>query len=134
VEDDPMSIASLVAKFGKSVELLRPTYATQSDGVVGRTFAKQTDVVGFFQPSGVAEEIQEGRATTRTTGDFYLAGRIDVRIDDELNDGTLGAGRRWRVLGALNPGETGYTGAAPHLNMTVVTVVEVEPYYTVVAP
>jgi hypothetical protein len=129
-----MSIAALVAKFGKSVELLRPTVTIGADGQVARAFAKTADIVGFFQPTGVAEEIQEGRATTRTTGDFYLSGGVDVRIDDELNDGTLGAGRRWRVLGAINPGETSYTGAAPHLRMTVVSVVEVEPYQAVPIP
>jgi hypothetical protein len=129
-----MSIAALVAKFGKAVELLRPTVTIGADGQVARNFTKVTDVRGFFQPTGVAEEIQEGRATTRTTGDFYIAGAFDARIDDELNDGTLGAGRRWRILGAINPGETSYTGAAPHLRMTVVSVVEVEPYQAVPIP
>lgn len=125
-----MSIAGLVDRFGITLYVFRPTSTVGADGEVALAFANVLEVRGFVQPSTQTSEVAQGRENGRTTVSIYLAGAVDVRIDDELHDASSGSAKTWRVIGATNPGEVGTSGAAGHLNMTVVECIEVEPNVT----
>ena len=125
-----MSIEGIVARFGRCLHVFRATTGIATDGQVTRSYARVFEVHGFLQPQGQTEEVAQGRMQARTAGAVYIAGCHDIRIDDELHDYYAGGVRTWRVNGVINPGDLGETGLAPHLNQTVVSVVEVEPEVT----
>lgn len=126
-----MSIAGLIAKFGKTLYQYRPTVTRATDGQVVRTYSTiQATVVGFIQPSGQTTDPAQGRTNTRTQATIYLEGLVEVLADDEFYESNVGSTTAWRVVGATNPGYVGTTLAAPHLNMTVVQVVAVDPRVT----
>lgn len=126
-----MSIAGLIGKFGRTLYQYRPTITRATDGQVVRTFdTLQATVFGFIQPSGQTTDPAQGRANSRTSATIYLEGLVDVDADDEFYESKTGSTIAWRVVGSTNPGYVGTTAAAPHLNMTVVQVVAVEPRVT----
>lgn len=126
-----MSIAGLISKFGRTLYQYRPTITRATDGQVVRTFDTiQATLVGFIQPSGQTTDPAQGRANSRTSATIYFEGMVDVAPDDEFYEATTGSTDAWRVVGSTNPGYVGTTLAAPHLNMTVVQVVNVEPRVT----
>jgi hypothetical protein len=126
MEDAPMSIEGLVLRFGRVLNLNRPTATIGSNGVVQRAFSKAGTVRLFLQPTGATELLQEGRYTTRTTVRAYASGSVDIRIDDELTDADTPT-QRWRVSGSYNPAYLGTTLAAGNLDHTIVDLVEIEP-------
>lgn len=132
-----MSIAALVSKFGRTFHVFRPTISVSEDATRKWAYSPGVPVlsiVGFFQPTAEAEDPFQSRANSRTTGTIYFEGSQDIRIEDELYEAAVGSTKVFRVRGVVNPGELGTTGAAPHLNMTTVDVVEVAPSTTVAAP
>ena len=122
-----MSIAGLIDRFGISLWVFRPTATVGNDGEVALAFASILETRGFVQPTSQTSEVAQGRENGRTTTTIYFSGSIDVRIDDEIRNAATGTTRVWRVIGATIPGEVGASSAAPHLLMTVVDCVEVEP-------
>jgi len=132
-----MSIASLISRFGRTFHVFRPAITSAADGTRLWTYSPGTPILtvrGFMQPATQAEDPFEGRANSRTSGTLYIEGANDIRIDDEIYEAATGTTSVWRVRGVVNPAELGTTGAASHLNMTVVDVVEVAPDTTVTAP
>lgn len=122
-----MSIGSLIARFGATLYVRRSTTTLGADGEMSLDY-KQVDVVrGWVQPASQTSEVAQGRENARTSTTIYLEGLVDVEIDDEIHDVASGTGRTWRIVGSVNPGFVGTTAAAPHLNMTSVECVEVEP-------
>lgn len=121
-----MSIAGLVDRFGITLYVFRPTVTTNADGEVGLKFDSVLQTRGFVQPSTQTSDVAQGRELGRTTVTIYFSGTVDVRIDDEIHDASTGTARTWRVSGIVNPGEVGTSGAAAHLNMTVVDCQEIE--------
>jgi hypothetical protein len=126
VEDDPLSIAGLVDRFGITLYVFRPTATVGADGEVALAFANALETKGFVQPSSESSDVAQGRELGRTSATAYFAGTVDVRIDDELHDVSTGSARTWRIVGIVNPGEVGTSAAAAHLNMTVVECQEIE--------
>jgi hypothetical protein len=122
-----MSIDSLVSQFGITLYLREPTYAVQNDGTVDRTYGRISSVKGFIQPSGQTEPVIQGRLEGRTAVSIYFVGAITIGIDWEIHDSEALTARQWRVTGVTNPGEVGQSGAAQHLNMTVVDAIEIQP-------
>jgi len=122
-----VSIESLVSEFGTTLYLYRPTVTRSSDGRMLRTFALSSTLTGFVQPNGQSEDTRNGRQNSRTGCTVYFSGSQDIRIEDELSSTSSGAGDRWRVTGAWNPGEVNRLGGSHRLNMTVVDAVEVAP-------
>lgn len=132
-----MSISSLISKFGRTFYVFRPTMTSAADGTRLWTYSPGTPVLtvkGFMQPTAQSEDPFQGRGNSRTIGTLYLEGNQDVRIDDEIYEAATGSTSVWRVRGVVNAGEVGTTGAASHLDMTAVDVVEVAPNVTVSAP
>jgi len=127
MEDDPLSISALVDRFGIDLYVYRPSVSTGNDGEVALSFAKAYSARGFIQPTSQTSDVAQGRENGRTTATIYFTGSVDVRIDDEIRNAESGTYRLWRVVGAVNPGEVGVTYAAPHLSMTAVDCIEVEP-------
>lgn len=127
-----MSIAAIIARFGIPLYVFRPTITTATDGTVVRTYSTSAlSARGFVQPTGQSQDVFEGRASSRTAGTIYFEGSLDIRIEDEIYNGTTGSVTAWRVVGMVNPGEIGrLSGTASHLNLTAVEVVEVEPSVT----
>lgn len=122
-----MSIASLVDRFGIDLHLYRASVTTGNDGEIALTYSRATVVRGFIQPTSQTSDVAQGRENGRTTTTIYFSGLVDVRIDDELRSADAVPYRVWRVIGSVNPGDVGVSLAAPHLNMTAVDCVEVEP-------
>ena len=125
-----MSVGGLVARFGRCLFVYRPTTAVETDGRVSRTYEREFEVRGFVQPASQSSDVAQGRMNGKTTTAISLEGCADIRIDDEIHDKVTGTAKTWRVTGVTNPGELGETGAAPHLNHTIVDCVEVEPEVT----
>lgn len=121
-----MSIAGLVDRFGITIYVFRPTVTTNADGEVGLKFDSVLQTKAFMQPASQSSDVAQGRELGRTNATAYFSGSVDVRIDDELHDVLTGTARTWRVIGIVNPGEVGTSGAASHLNMTVVECQEIE--------
>ena len=124
-----MSIGSIIARFGVTLYVYRPTITAASDGTVIRTYSSAAvSAKGFVQPTGQSQDVFEGRASSRTAGTIYFEGAQDVRIEDEIYSGTTGSVTAWRVVGAVNPGEIGRLGGvAGYLSLTAVEVIEIEP-------
>jgi len=122
-----LSIESLISTFGTTLNLYRPQMTVSSDGKPNRTYVATASLRGFIQPGGQSSDILEGRPSGRTTATIYFAGAQDVRIDDELYSGTTGTVSRWRVVGAVNPGEIGRNFSAHRLNLTTVDAIQVDP-------
>ena len=124
-----MSIDALISRFGIDLHIYTPVYSTGSDGSVVRTFSRVTSERGFIQPSSQSEPFVQGRQEGRTNVQIFFPRGTSVPIDAEIRDSTsVDTGwRAWRVTGATNPGELQETLAAPHLSMTVVDAVEIEP-------
>lgn len=124
-----MSIEALIARFGIDLHVYTPVYTTGTDGSVVRTFGRVVSERGFIQPSSQAEPFTQGRQEGRTNVQIFFPATVEVPIDAEIRDSTsVDTGwRAWRVTGSTNPGELVQTGAAPHLSMTVVDAVEIEP-------
>lgn len=125
-----MSIGGIVARFGRCLFVYRPETAVESDGRVSRSYGREFEVRGFVQPSAQSSDVAQGRMNGRTATTIYLEGCADIRIDDEIHDRVTGSAKTWRVVGVTNPGDVGETGAAPHLNHTIIDCVEVEPEVT----
>jgi hypothetical protein len=124
-----LSIDSLIERFGIALHIYEPVYTTGSDGSVIRTFGRVSSETGFVQPSSQSEPFAQGRQEGRTSAQIFFRAGISVPIDAEIRDSTsVDTGwRAWRVTGSTNPGELQQTLAAPHLSMTVVDAVEIEP-------
>lgn len=122
-----MSIGGIIARFGRCLFVYRPETAVGNDGQVSRSYDREFEVRGFVQPATQSSDVAQGRANGRTSTTIYLENCADVRIDDEIHDRVTGTAKTWRVTGVTNPGELGDTGAAPHLNHTIVDCVEIEP-------
>jgi hypothetical protein len=130
VEAAPLSIDSLIERFGIALHIYNPVYTTGSDGSVVRTFGRVVSQTGFVQPSSQSEPFAQGRQEGRTSAQIFFPAGTTVRIDSEIYDGNIPSQetvRKWRVIGSTNPGELQETLAAPHLSMTVVDAVEIEP-------
>lgn len=125
-----MSIGGILARFGRCLFVYRPETAVGADGQVARTYGREFEVRGFVQPSSQSSDAAQGRMNGRTATTIYVDGCADIRVDDEVHDRVTGSARTWRVVGVTNPGDVGETGAAPHLNHTIVDCVEVEPEVT----
>lgn len=125
-----MSISTLISSFGVELHIYRPTLGVSADGKTQRTYALVGTVVGFLQPSSQTSDFLEGRSSGRTAGSLFIAGTVDVRIDDEIYSAKTGAVDRWRVNGATNPGEVARVSATHRLNLTVVDVVQIDPQIT----
>lgn len=121
-----MSIQGLVSRFGVQLWVYRPSLGVASDGELTRSYVAICCVKAFVQPSTQTSDVAQGRMQGRTAGTAYISGLVDIRVDDELRNMLTPNARNWRVTGAANPGEVGATQAAPHLNMTLVEVVEIE--------
>jgi hypothetical protein len=122
-----LSIGGIVARFGRCLFVYRPDTSVGNDGQVARTYEREFEIRGFVQPASQSSDIAQGRFNGRTTTTIYVDGCSDIRIDDEIHDKVSGTARTWRVTGITNPGDLGDTGAAPHLNHTIVDCVEIEP-------
>jgi len=127
-----MSISSLVDRFGRLFYVIQPTYTKQTDGTIKRDYQKpsRTSAFGWFQPSGQSGDVFEGRQNSRTTGTIYFKGAVSVAVDDEITTTETDGVQTffWRVVGATYPGDLINSPlVAPHLSMTVVEVVEVDP-------
>lgn len=124
-----MSIDALISRFGIDLHIYEPTYTTASDGSVVRTFGRVVSEKGFIQPASQSEPFVQGRQEGRTNVQIFFPRGTSVPIDAEIRDSTSAetGWRAWRVTGATNPGELQETLAAPHLSMTVVDAVEIEP-------
>ena len=127
-----MSISSLVDRFGRLFYVIQPTYTKQTDGTIKRDYQKpsRTSAFGWFQPSGQSGDVFEGRQNSRTTGTIYFKGAVSVAVDDEITTTETDGVQTffWRVVGATYPGDLRNSPlVAPHLSMTVVEVVEVDP-------
>lgn len=133
-----MSIGALISRFGRTYYVHRPSITTHTDGT--RRWNYDTGVsaitaTGWFQPSGQSESPFEGRANSRTAGTIYFEGKLDILIEDEIYTVDVdGKTPVFRVTGLINPGLVGSSGAAPHLNMTVVDVLQVDPEETLLGP
>jgi hypothetical protein len=129
VEEAPLSIDSLIERFGIALYIYEPVYTTGSDGSVIRTFGRVSSETGFVQPSSQSEPFIQGRQEGRTSAQIFFRAGTSVPIDAEIRDSmSVDTGwRAWRVIGSTNPGELQETLAAPHLSMTVVDAVEIEP-------
>jgi hypothetical protein len=125
-----MSIESLVNRMGITLYLYRPSTSVGADGEVSRSYARATELRGFVDSGSEDSSVAYGRATGQTNATIYLAGSVDVRIDDEIRNGYTGTVRNWRVGGVVQPGETAASNGAPNLTMTVVTATEVDPGVT----
>ncbi len=124
-----MSIDALISRFGIDLHIYIPVYSTGSDGSVIRSFGRVISERGFVQPSSQSEPFTQGRQEGRTSVQIFFPRGTSVPIDAEIRDSTFSdtGWRAWRVIGATNPGELQQTLAAPHLSMTVVDAVEIEP-------
>lgn len=124
-----MSIDALISRFGIDLHIYTPVYSTGSEGSVVRSFGRVTSERGFVQPSSQSEPFTQGRQEGRTSVQIFFRRGTSVPIDAEIRDSiSVETGwRAWRVIGSTNPGELQQTLAAPHLSMTVVDAVEVEP-------
>jgi hypothetical protein len=125
-----VSIDALISRFGIELYIYAPVYSTGTEGSVIRTFGRLVTKRGFVQPSSQSEPFAQGRQEGRTGVQIFFPAGTSVAIDSEIYDGDLPAQvptRKWRVIGSTNPGELQQTLAAPHLSMTVVDAVEVEP-------
>lgn len=125
-----MSIEALISRFGIDLHVYEPVYTTQTDGTVVRTFGRVVSEKGFVQPSSQSEPFVQGRQEGRTNCQIFFMPNVSVPIDAEIRDAQVAPWRQWRVTGSTNPGELETTGAAPHLSMTVVDAVQIEPDYT----
>ena len=122
-----MSIDALISRFGITLYVYHPVYSTGSDGSVARSFGRVVVEKGFVQPASQAEPFVQGRQEGRTGVQIFFPRGTNVPIDAEIRDAELNTWRQWRVTGSTNPGELQQTLAAPHLSMTVVDAVEIEP-------
>lgn len=122
-----MSISALISRFGTTLYVRRSTTTIGNDGEMSLDYKQVDSARGFVQPSVQTSDVAQGRENARTTTSIFFEGLLDVEIDDEIHDVASGTGRTWRIVGSINPGFVGTTGSAPHLSMTVVECVEVEP-------
>lgn len=127
-----MSISSMVDRFGRTFYIIQPTYTKQTDGTIKREYQKpsRSSGIGWFQPSGNSGDVFEGRENSRTNGTIYFKGSVSVSVDDEITTTETDGIQTffWRVVGATSPGDLVSSPlVAPHLLMTVVEVVEVDP-------
>ena len=81
-----MSIAGLIDRFGIALWVFRPTATVGNDGEVALAFASVLETRGFVQPTSQTSEVAQGRENGRTTTTIYMAGSVDVRIDDEIRN------------------------------------------------
>jgi hypothetical protein len=119
-----MSVASLIARMGRSVAVRRPTTDHREDGSFFRTEEQVLEARAFIQPRAASETDAQGRQQMRQSCVLYLEGSVDIRTDDIVCDPPTGTDCRiYRVTGVRLPDE-----ASDHPNAhTIVDATRIEP-------
>lgn len=84
-----MSVATLIAEHGYSVNVLRPSQTTNTEGAMTRQYFANETFRAFIQPRASNDAPFSGRALQQDSVTFYFAGQPDIRTDDMLQVGSL---------------------------------------------
>lgn len=82
-----MSVSTLIALHGKSVDVARPTNTIRDNGAMQRSYTTALSAVRCFVQPRTASDVEfAGGSRTRVGATFYFAGVVDIQADDVISD------------------------------------------------
>jgi len=76
-----MSVSSLIAQHGVTVDVLTPTASIGANGSLINTYAPTSQLVAFVQPRAAADSDFAGAPRMRVGATFYFAGQQSFDTD-----------------------------------------------------